>query len=95
MRISMFGWVGGGHCVNDAADTLIYRLRHWPDLPDSLHRADVLRTLSVMSSRPVNRAWMLRSSKLPAETIDHLLQLLATRGDLEVVNTSGFPAEGH
>lgn len=44
-----------------AAGELIYRLKHWPDLPESLKTAGVYRTLSVMGQRPVNRHWMISS----------------------------------
>jgi hypothetical protein len=70
----------------------IYRLRHWPELPGPMHTADVLGALSVMSSRPVNRDWILRHCKLKPAALDELLRLLVARGDLEVVDTSNYPA---
>ena len=73
---------------------LVYRLRHWPELPENLHTADVLRALSVMSSRPVNRQWILRHSRLKPQVLDRLLARLAESGDLEVLDTSKFRAAG-
>ena len=69
---------------------LIYRLKHWPALPDRLKTADVLRTLSVMSHRPVNRRWILSHSRLKAEQVDDLLQRLADENAVSVIDTSGF-----
>jgi hypothetical protein len=71
---------------------LVYRLRQWPDLPDRMRTADVLRALSVMSNRPVNREWLLRRVKLKARAVDELLAMLVTHGDVEVVDTSKFRA---
>jgi hypothetical protein len=71
---------------------LVYRLRQWPDLPDRMRTADVLRALSVMSNRPVNREWLLRRVKLKARAVDELLAMLVTHGHVEVVDTSKFRA---
>jgi hypothetical protein len=71
----------------------IYRLRHWPSLPSALRTADVLRLLSLMSNRPLNRSWMLKHSRLGAARIDALLEKLVQQGALEVIDTSDFPAE--
>ena len=59
MRISIFGSLR----ASPAATSLVYRLRHWPEqLPAGSHTADVLRALSGMSNRPVNREWSARTS---------------------------------
>jgi hypothetical protein len=71
-------------------DGLIYRLRHWPELPASSRTAHVYRTLSMMSTRPVNRHWLLSHSKLPAQQVDRLLQRLVADGAVEVIDTSNF-----
>jgi hypothetical protein len=65
------------------ADGLIYRLRHWPDLPPGLRTACVFRVLSVMSNRPVNRSWILASSKLAPRQVDALLERLVRDGAVE------------
>lgn len=70
-------------------DGRIYRLREWPELPAHLRTARMLRLLSVMSSRPVNRAWMVRHSGKPAE-VDALLALLVNGGCVQVVNPQRF-----
>jgi hypothetical protein len=73
---------------------LIYRLKHWPDLPERLKTADVLRTLSVMSNRPVNRRWILAHSRLKGEQVDDLLQRLTNEDAVSVIDTTGFRPSG-
>ena len=80
----------------DAGGGLIYRLRHWPLLPDAYKTADVYRMLSVMSNRLVNRSWIQAHSKLPAEQLDRLLQRLVDKGAVDVIDASKFmPAAKH
>lgn len=74
-------------------DGLVYRLKRWPDLPSAARTADVLRLLSVMSHRPVNRRWMLSHSRLDAEHVDALLRRLVDRGEVELIDSSAFPAQ--
>jgi hypothetical protein len=74
----------------DAGDSLVYRLKQWPDLMPSQKSADVLRTLSVMSHRPVNRAWILSTSRLKPEQVDSLLASLERQDAVEVTDTSRF-----
>jgi hypothetical protein len=74
-------------------DPLIYRLRYWPELPSSTRTADVLRLLSVMSHRPVNRRWMLANTRLETAHVDSLLQRLIARGAVEVIDASSFPGK--
>lgn len=71
-------------------DGLIYRLRHWPDLPPSSRTADVYRALSVMSHRPVNRHWILAHSKLQALQVDRLLQRLVAENAVEVIDRTRY-----
>lgn len=73
---------------------LIYRLKQWPDLPTNARTADVLRMLSVMSSRPVNRRWILAHSKLHAGDVDRLLERLVEQDAVEVIDGSKFPSGG-
>jgi hypothetical protein len=72
---------------------LIYRLKHWPELPSRIRTADVLRALSVMSNRPINRNWILTHSKLRAQDVDSLLARLVAQGAVEVIDGSRFPAD--
>jgi hypothetical protein len=65
-------------------------LRHGPSLPPSLRTADVLRLLALMSNRPVNRSWMLKHSRVRAERIERLLDLLLQQEAMEVIDTSSF-----
>lgn len=69
---------------------LIYRLKHWPALPDRLKTADVLRTLSVMSNRPVNRRWILSHSRLKAEQVDELLRRLEDENAVSIIDATNF-----
>lgn len=73
-----------------ADDGLIYRLRHWPSLPPSQRTADVLRLLSLMSNRPVNRNWMMSHTRVSPERLDQLLQRLVDQGAVEVIDSSRF-----
>ena len=71
-------------------DGLIYRLKHWPELPTQNRTADVFRALSVMSTRPINKRWILAHSKLQAEQLDELLLRLIAEGAVEVIDGSKY-----
>ncbi len=75
-----------------ASETLVYRLRHWPELPQRHRTAEVYRALSLMSNRPVNRGWFLRHSRMKARDLDGLLDRLVSQGAVEVVDVSGYPS---
>jgi hypothetical protein len=77
--------------LDDVGDGLIYRLKHWPELPCASRTADVLRALSVMSNRPVNRQWILSNSKLRAQDVDRLLARLVAQDAVDVIDGSKFP----
>jgi hypothetical protein len=68
----------------------IYKLKQWPVLSRSQQTADVYRTLSVMSHRPVNRRWILASSRLKPQQVDRLLQRLIEQDAVEVIDASKF-----
>jgi hypothetical protein len=68
----------------------VYRLKHWPDLPCHHRTADVFRTLSVMSSRPVNRHWILAHSRMRKDQLDSLLHRLIREGAVEAIDTANF-----
>jgi hypothetical protein len=72
-----------------AAD-LIFRLKAWPQLPEAGRTAEVYRMLSVMSSRPVNRQWLLARCRMAPKQLDTLLMKLAAEGSLEVINPARF-----
>ena len=74
----------------DEDDGLIYRLKHWPDLPSDRRTANVLRALSVMSQRPVNRRWFATHSKLQAREVDQLLAHLVREDAVEVIDGSKY-----
>jgi hypothetical protein len=73
-----------------ASPDLIFRLRAWPQLPDAGRTADVYRMLSVMSSQPVNRPWLLARSRMAPQELDALLQHLVDTGALEVIDPARF-----
>ena len=70
--------------------TLIYRLRRWPQLPTSRMSTDIARTLSIMSTRPVNRRWLLNNSNLSELELDSILQRLVEQGAVEVTDARNF-----
>jgi hypothetical protein len=69
---------------------MIYRLRSWPELPCSHRTAKVYRMLSVMSSRPVNRNWILSTSRMTPRQLDELLQGLIAQGAVEAIDPTTF-----
>ena len=71
-------------------DGLAYQLKHWPDLPCASRTAPVLRTLSVMSHRQVNRRWILASSGMKPGEVDGLLQYLVDQDAVTVTDLSRF-----
>jgi hypothetical protein len=73
--------------------SLIFRLRQWPDLPSQYKTAAVYRALSMMSTRPVNRRWLLANSGLPGPAADRLIKLLIQDGALETIDPNALPAD--
>ncbi len=71
-------------------DYLIYQLRHWPRIPSASKTADIYRTLSVMSQRPVNRRWILNNSSLDGRAVDHLLRRLVEQDAVHVIDARGY-----
>ncbi len=75
----------------DLPGDLIYRLKHWPELPDNLRTAEVLRLISLMSSRPLRRSWILDRTRLDAQRLDLLLKRLSAQQALDVLDPSRLP----
>ena len=73
----------------DGAD-LIFRLKAWPQLPEAGRTAEIYRMLSVMSSQPVNRQWLLARSRMAPRQLDALLQALVAEGALEVIDPARY-----
>jgi hypothetical protein len=69
---------------------LIYRLKAWPQLPEAGRTAEIYRMLSVMSSQPVNRQWLLARFRMAPRQLDALLMQLAAEGALEVIDPARF-----
>jgi hypothetical protein len=80
------GWRLAPHDLN----SLVFRLKFWPDLPAQTRSVEMLRTLSAMDHRPLNRKWLLAHSKLEESQIDRLLELLIAEDAVELVDISQF-----
>ena len=78
--------------AHEDGEALVYRLRQWPDLAPAHRTAPVYRALSLMSTRPVNRNWFVKHSRMKAQQIDRLLGTLLAQGAVEVVDASAFRA---
>jgi hypothetical protein len=76
--------------IESDTDGLIYRLKHWPELPAERRTANIFRVLSVMSQRPVNRRWFVTHSKLDAADVDRLLAHLIGEDAIEVIDGSKY-----
>ena len=72
------------------ADQLIYRLRRWPKLPSASMTTDITRALSVMSTRPVNRRWLLNNSSLAVHEVDSMLRRLVEQDAVEVTDAGKY-----
>lgn len=73
-----------------AGSNLIFRLKAWPQLPESGRTAEIYRVLSVMSSQPVNRQWLLARCRMAPQQLDQFLQQLIADGALEVIDPARF-----
>ena len=69
---------------------LIYRLKAWPEVTEPGRTADVYRMLSVMSSRPVNRQWILTRTRMDPQKLEILLRKWVSEGAIEVIDPSRF-----
>ena len=78
--------------VPDVAGDLVYRLKRWPVLPNRLRTAEVLRLLSVMSSRPVRRSWVLERTRLDEHHLDLLTGRLVRQGALDILDPARLPS---
>ena len=77
-------------CGPRLAANLIFRMKAWPSLPESGRTAEIYRVLSVMSSQPVNRQWLLARCKMTPRDLDELLLKLVRDGALEVIDPARF-----
>jgi len=82
----------GSRC-NPDAPPLIYRLRSWPQLDEAGRTAPIYRMLSIMSNRPISRAWILANLGMEPAELDPLLAQLVECGAVEVIDPSGFPRQ--
>ncbi|MDE2604781.1 MAG: hypothetical protein KGL68_02545 [Burkholderiales bacterium] len=72
------------------ASDLIFRLKSWPQLPEEGRTAEIYRMLSIMSSQPVNRGWLLARCRMAPHQLDRLLLKLVAQGALEVIDPGRF-----
>ena len=79
-------FVGGSTAEPD----LIFRMKSWPQLPEHGRTAEVYRILSIMSSQPVNRRWLLTRCSMSPRELDSLLMQLVADGSLEAVDPAQF-----
>ncbi len=75
----------------DLPGDLIYRLKHWPELPGNLRTAEMLRLVSLMSSRPLRRSWILDRTRMDERRLDLLLKRLTAQKALDVLDPSRLP----
>ena len=75
----------------DVPGDLIYRLKHWPELPGNLRTAEMLRLVSLMSSRPLRRSWILDRTRMDERRLDLLLKRLTAQKALDVLDPSRLP----
>lgn len=73
-----------------AGADLIFRLKAWPQLPESGRTAEIYRMLSVMSSQPVNRQWLLARCRMAPRDLDQLMLKLVAEGAVEVIDPARF-----
>lgn len=73
---------------------LIYRLKAWPRLPEAGRTLDIYRVLSVMSSRPVNRQWILSRVRMEPHKLEEMLRQWVSEGALEVIDPRRFAQSG-
>jgi hypothetical protein len=76
----------------DLPGDLIYRLKHWPELPASLRTAEVLRLVSLLSGRPLRRSWILSRTQLNEQRLDLLVRHLSAQKALDVLDPTCLPA---
>jgi hypothetical protein len=69
---------------------LIYRLKAWPEVTEPGRTAEIYRMLSVMSSRPVNRQWILSRTRMQREHLEALLRKWVAEGAIEVIDPTRF-----
>src|SRR6185295_17556794 len=72
---------------------LIYRLKAWPEVTEPGRTAEIYRMLSVMSSRPVNRQWILTYTRMDPRRLEALLRQWVAEGAIEVIDPARFPAD--
>ena len=75
----------------DPQSDLVYRLKHWPELPPALRTAEVLRLVSLLSSRPVRRSWILSCTRLDEQRLSVLIKCLSAQQALDVLDPSCLP----
>ena len=76
--------------TRSAGADVIFRMKSWPQLPESGRTAEIYQMLSVMSSQPVNRRWLLHRCRMAPKELDKLLVQLVREGALEVIDPAKY-----
>ena len=69
---------------------LIYRLKAWPEVTEPGRTAEIYRMLSVMSSRPVNRQWIMTRVRMEPRQLEALLSKWVAEGAIEVIDPARY-----
>jgi hypothetical protein len=69
---------------------LIYRLKSWPELTEAGRTLEIYQMLSVMSSRPVNRQWVLTRTRMERSKLEALLRQWVAEGAIEVIDPTRY-----
>ena len=75
-----------------AGADVIFRMKSWPQLPESGRTAEIYRMLSVMSSQPSSRRWLVERSGIAPRRLDRLLAQLVREGAVVVIDPASFLA---
>ena len=70
-----------------------FRRGSWPALPAAARTAPIYRMLSVMSSQPVSRRWLVERCGIAPRRLDRLLAQLVREGAVEVIDPASFAAQ--
>jgi hypothetical protein len=73
-----------------ACPATAYRLRAWPDLPESVRTAAVYQAFSRMSQGPVTLQWFIVHSRLAPQQAHTLFERLTGDGQIEIIDIGRF-----
>ena len=88
----MFGFKKSGPARGVAYPATAYRLRAWPELPESSRTAAVYRAFSRMSMGPVTMPWFMSQTGMPGPAAARLFDQLVGDGKVEMIDLDRFQA---